>query len=150
VTKYGICDSLTKAVQMPVTAHIETNGFLYNFLHIYQVKNRSNTSFSFSSSVSYRWQTDHNLPSNTAPCISCSQLLFARRVPHWVFYPTVLNTIITRHIYIRHKLDSFTSKMPTSRHRPSTIKLLIVVYTCMYVCMELLGMNQVAPNLSGQ
>ena len=125
--------------------------FLYNLLYIYQVKICTNTSFNFSSSVPYRWQTDHNLSSNTAPCISCSQFLFARRVPNWLFYSTVLNTIITRHIYIRYKLDSFTPIMPIIRYRPSTIKLLIVVYIYGTLeneptCSELVGSIKIGDN----
>jgi len=119
-------------------------GVIYNLLHIYQVKNCSNKSWNFPSSVPYCWQTDHNLSSNTAPCIGCSQLLFARRVPKWVFYPTALNTIIKRPIYIRHKLDSFTLITPIIRYHPSTIKLLIFVYmhgtlVNEQTCSELVG-----------
>ena len=121
------------------------HGLLHYLLHIYRVKNCSNSSFRFSSSVPYRWQTDHNLSTNTEPCISCSHLLFSRRVPNWVFYPTVLNTIKTRHTYIRHKFDSFTSIMTIIRYRPSTIKLLKVVYM-FGTCSELVGSIKICDN----
>ena len=78
-------------------------------------------------------------------------MLIVRRVPNSVFYPTVLNTIIIRHIYIRHKLDPFTPIIPIIQYRPSTIKLLILVY--MYgtlenesTCSELVGSIKIGDN----